>query len=244
MYVLCVVQVLSCGLVPQGQDQKAHKGYGFVEFGSEREVKDAINNMNNFVLMDRPLKVSVIHPGAFAADLNGPLVMASGCEGGTLGEGDGPAPAAAPLALPAPVATPQLTLQQPAPTGGMGAAPAVSGAVHPQRMAMINAMNNLEGKTTPQRCVVLRKILPVSEVDPDLGEEIKEECVRFGPVRDTHVQTIQEKDEVNVFVLFLNPADAATAQKELDNRYFGGRIIRVDFYSEYDFMAQNFTKLT
>jgi hypothetical protein len=136
--------VLSCGLVPNA-DKTGHKGYGFVEFQTEKEAKDAIENMNNFELCGRPLKVGHVHAGAFTQDLAGPLLRPQGED--EKGRPDSQPPST--LAPPQLLAAPQANLQ---PAGG------VSGVMNPQRAAMLGlapAPPTLVPAPLPSACVVL-----------------------------------------------------------------------------------------
>ena len=209
--------------VPNPGPAGGHKGYGFVEYKEERQAQDAITNMNNFDLCGRPLKVGTVHAGAFQSDLTGPLMFASD-------------DVIEPEASSAPVSTPSSSSSITQDTSSQG----VSNPNLPPALPPAIPDNAYQSQPPPlntarDRCIVLRNILDVSDVDEDLEEEIKDECQRFGPVTQMHLQVLPEKNEVNVFVVYLNHSDAGKALQALDQRLFGGRTIAVTFYPTADF---------
>jgi hypothetical protein len=48
---------------------------------------------------------------------------------------------------------------------------------------------------------------------------------------------------VKIFVAFVDPSAAAAAQKSMDQRWFGGRMVHASLYDELQFFVQNYSQL-
>ena len=71
---------------------------------------------------------------------------------------------------------------------------------------------------------------PSQETEPDwqieIGEDVKEECNKFGRVRFIFV----DKDSQGfVYVKFADAAGAAAAHKVMDGRWFGNRTLQATY---------------
>lgn len=66
------------------------------------------------------------------------------------------------------------------------------------------------------------------------GKELRDEFSKFGEVAFARVKLEQEtnKSKGFGFVEFVNPADAAKAQKAMDGQEIMGRAVKVDFANE------------
>ncbi len=66
------------------------------------------------------------------------------------------------------------------------------------------------------------------------GKELREEFSKFGEVAFARVKLDKEtgKSRWFGFVEFVNPEDAAKAQKEMDGQELMGRVVKVDFARE------------
>jgi len=91
-------------------------------------------------------------------------------------------------------------------------------------------MQKLQRAGEESKCIVLRDMVGVGEVDAELKGEVKEECVKFGVVHRVEIYEDKEKNQVNIFVLFDTVADAIKARESLDKRYFGGRVVQAEFF--------------
>lgn len=83
----------------------------------------------------------------------------------------------------------------------------------------------------PTECLLLKNMFdPAQETEPDwwldIGQDVKEECAKYGPV--THV--FVDKDSAGfVYLRFTSTAAAAAARGALHTRWFAGRMIAADF---------------
>ena len=98
------------------------------------------------------------------------------------------------------------------------------------------AMPTMQGRLGPAspiatECLLLKNMFDAaSETEPDwwidIGQEVKEECSRFGPVRHVFV----DKHSAGfVYLKFETVAASAAAQQALHTRWFAGRMIAAEF---------------
>jgi RNA-binding protein 39 len=98
------------------------------------------------------------------------------------------------------------------------------------------AMPTMQGRLGPAspiatECLLLKNMFDAaSETEPDwwidIGQEVKEECSRFGPVRHVFV----DKNSAGfVYLRFETVAASAAAQQALHTRWFAGRMIAAEF---------------
>lgn len=88
------------------------------------------------------------------------------------------------------------------------------------------------------KIVVLKNMVGPGEVDNDLESETKEECEKYGSVRRCIVQEIPnapEEEAVRIYLEFDKMSSALNAFRDLNGRYFGGRVVRVEFFDEQVF---------
>ena len=96
------------------------------------------------------------------------------------------------------------------------------------------------------RCVVMLNMVTPEEVDDDLKAEVQEECQNYGSVQQVVVHTsdpdAHEKDAsaVQIYVLYGSIRDAVNGRTSLDQRWFGGRVLKALFFDEGRFLVQNF----
>lgn len=93
--------------------------------------------------------------------------------------------------------------------------------------------------------VMLNMVTP-EEVDDDLKAEVQEECQNYGSVQQVVVHQsdpdAHEKDAsaVQIYVLYGSIRDAVNGRTSLDQRWFGGRVLKALFFDEGRFLVQNF----
>jgi len=95
------------------------------------------------------------------------------------------------------------------------------------------------------RVVGLRNMVSSSEVDPELEDEIREECESFAPDKtkpcvEKVVVHIHPSKNVTIFVLFVDKEVARKAKVSMHGRWFGGKTVQTDFFSEDKFNAREF----
>ncbi|CAG2174260.1 unnamed protein product [Oppiella nova] len=86
---------------------------------------------------------------------------------------------------------------------------------------------------TPSKVVQLRNMVASGEVDDLLEDETKEECGKYGEVVRVVIFEVTEADEefpVRIFVEFRRMESAIKAVVDLNGRYFGGRVVRANFF--------------
>lgn len=96
------------------------------------------------------------------------------------------------------------------------------------------------GTARPSPCVVLQHMYdPAAETSPDweveIGEEVREECSKFGGVEHLHVQKTADGA---VSVRFASAEAAQAAVAALNGRWFGGSQIAATFVPFDDYVAR------
>lgn len=86
------------------------------------------------------------------------------------------------------------------------------------------------------KVLLLQNMVGPGEVDEDLEAETKEECKKYGDVVKCLIYEIPNKrvpdeEAVRIFIEFRQVESAIKAAKDLNGRYFGGRIVKASFYS-------------
>ncbi|XP_031640950.1 poly(U)-binding-splicing factor half pint isoform X2 [Contarinia nasturtii] len=91
------------------------------------------------------------------------------------------------------------------------------------------------------KVVILRNMVGPKDIDEELQEEIQEECSKFGLVERVIIynekQSEFEDDEnaeviVKIFVEFSLPSETEKARVALNDRYFGGRLVKAELYDQ------------
>uniref|UniRef100_A0A0N4ZT10 Poly(U)-binding-splicing factor PUF60 n=1 Tax=Parastrongyloides trichosuri TaxID=131310 RepID=A0A0N4ZT10_PARTI len=80
--------------------------------------------------------------------------------------------------------------------------------------------------------VALRNMITLPEIDDFLEDEIKQECSKYGEIKDICLFNEPETINVRVFILFRSPEEAECAKKALDKRFFAGRAISASIYDQ------------
>lgn len=97
---------------------------------------------------------------------------------------------------------------------------------------------------TPTRVVLLRNMVGPGEVDPDLEDEVANECSKYGTVQSVmifEVTTAGYPDDqaVRIFVEFERMEQATKSVVDLGGRFFGGRTVSATFFDEDRFDKQD-----
>jgi len=95
-------------------------------------------------------------------------------------------------------------------------------------------------KQAPSRVILLRNMVGKGQVDPELENEIKEECTKFGAVMKCKVhedtsEGVTEADTIRIFVQFSTITAASKAVKVMNGRFFAGRSVKGCPYPEVKF---------
>lgn len=86
----------------------------------------------------------------------------------------------------------------------------------------------------PSKVIVLRNMVGPGEVDDELESETAEECGKYGKVIKCLIFELSDTTDdeaVRIFLEFDRLESAIKAVVDLNGRYFGGRIVKGNFYS-------------
>jgi len=102
--------------------------------------------------------------------------------------------------------------------------------------------------SNPSCVLLLKNMVGPGEGIATLGQETKEECLKYGPVSRCEVMDLHEsraykdcpiEEAVRTFVAFERQESAVRAYRDLNGRYFGGRQISASFFDEKRFEAMD-----
>ncbi|TIA92145.1 hypothetical protein E3P99_00745 [Wallemia hederae] len=92
----------------------------------------------------------------------------------------------------------------------------------------------------PSKCIILRNMVKLHEVDDDLSQEVADECNKNGIVERVVVHTPKEysdeSDAVKILVKFSGLVGAYKNVRALNGRYFGGAQIIAKYYPDEAFV--------
>mmetsp|Transcript_3162 Transcript_3162/g.4887 ORF Transcript_3162/g.4887 Transcript_3162/m.4887 type:complete len:394 (+) Transcript_3162:1557-2738(+) len=92
--------------------------------------------------------------------------------------------------------------------------------------------------SNPTKVILLKNMVAPGEVDSELENEVKDECLRFGPIKKCLIKEykgITPEDAVWTFIAFEKQESAVNAYLDMNGRFFGGRKISASFYEEDKF---------
>jgi poly(U)-binding-splicing factor PUF60 len=221
--------IKSCALMPNPETGK-HKGYGFVEFESSKAAEDAITHMNGIELGGRPIKV-----GRAVTTTPIPIVAPTM-------SADAFNPAFPVLTNIAQTINTSLAQRRAEDSLSQEENMTISGGQ--QRFLIMQKLARGEIKTA-SRVLILRNMVGPDEVDQELEGEVTSECSKYGIVERVVIYQERQSNKpgdvvVKIFVAFANSADAQIAFAKLNNRWFGGRVIKAELYDEDKFIKQDY----
>ena len=105
-----------------------------------------------------------------------------------------------------------------------------------QQEASAQALDQLKN---PSKVLLLQNMVVRGQVDPELSDEVTEECRKYGDVVKTVIFEIPEgvpdQESVRIYVEFTRNESTIKAFVDLNGRYFAGRIVRGSFFDEERF---------
>ncbi|GKV20872.1 hypothetical protein SLEP1_g30922 [Rubroshorea leprosula] len=237
-------------LVQLPLDETGHcKGYGFVQFARLEDARNALTMNGEVQIAGRPIEVSTVtnqvgmhDDGANAGDLDdeegGGLPLNSHSRALLMQKLDRSGTASS---IPGLAGAPVMSSSVPT-AAILSATPGVSQLVPPSLQALSGLMAagfqlpaiNVPTINTigdPSECLLLKNMFdPKLEMEPDfdldIGEDVREECSRFGNLKHIHVD--KESDGF-VYLRFENTQAAVSAQRNLHGRWFAGKMITATF---------------
>ena len=101
----------------------------------------------------------------------------------------------------------------------------------------------LEQLKNPSKVLLLLNMVGRGQVDPELNEEVTEECRKYGEIVKTVIYEIPEgvpdQESVRIYIEFTRNESAISAFVDLNGRYFAGRIVKGSFFDEDRFAASD-----
>ncbi|CAG8518753.1 1287_t:CDS:10 [Paraglomus brasilianum] len=179
------------------------RGFAFIQYKNPEDAKQALEKMNGFELAGRTIKVGLVTDKSNGMNLN-------------LDDGD-----VAGLALNAQSRVE--LMQKLARDTDLITPTTVSAPAEPPRP--------IQPRVNPTRCVLLKNMFkPEEETEPnwaeELEEDVKNECMRYGPL--VHVSV--DKDSAgDIYMKFDSITSAQNAVNGLNGRWFGGNQISAVF---------------
>uniref|UniRef100_T1J6A6 RRM domain-containing protein n=1 Tax=Strigamia maritima TaxID=126957 RepID=T1J6A6_STRMM len=233
--------IKTCVLAPNNTATgNRHKGYGFIQYETTRAAQDAISSMNFFDLAGQNLFVGkAITPPDGSHNMPKAAVIAAAAAAARIG-----------VLSNALLDPPRLVIPS------LGGAPTVVEAV--EKIEVSQSLEQQEDivisgrgarcmvmaklrMAMESRVVVLKNMIGVDDLDEDLNDEVTEECARYGNVGRVVIYQEKESDDefaavnVKIFVEFRCSSEAGKARDALNNRYFGGRIVKAEMYDQHMF---------
>lgn len=210
-----------------------NQGYGFVQYRLTQNAMLAINQLNGLELVGQALKVSIATTGSTTS---APAIPVGGdLDEETEGLKMDSRSRAALMA--------RLSGQDASTTAPVGIDPATGLPHTAESLAKLKeakmpvaAQPITQGvlgpaSPIPTQCLLLKNLFdPAEETEPEwhieIGEDVKEECSKYGAVTHIHV----DKDSSGFVYLKFEAVDGCQkAQQALHSRWFAGRMIAAEF---------------
>jgi len=179
------------------------RGFAFIQYKNPEDAKQALEKMNGFELAGRTIKVGLVTDKSNGMNLN-------------LDDGD-----VAGLAL---NAQSRVELMQKL-ARDTDLIPPAANPVHAEPPRPV------QPRVNPTRCVLLKNMFNPDEENEqnwaeELEEDVKSECVKYGPV--VHI-SVDKESNGDIYMKFDSVASAQNAVNGLNGRWFGGNQISAVF---------------
>jgi len=219
--------ILSCEMISKLGEPKGgvHRGFGFIRYESPEHAKEAIDNMNGFVLAEMKILVGRMPNSDTLSAAQLALDAESASSAGAPGVNAGDANQQAENDADAKGEEQDMDSED----------------VHISK----GERAKLQQRGRESKCIVLYNMVDYEEADTEekqqeLKVEILTECERVGgTVKEGHVY-ITEDEEVKIFALFESKSDATTTINTMNGRNFGGRKVVAKAYPEQAYKQGQF----
>lgn len=207
------------------------KGYGYIQFSSAEDAKKAMEQLNNFELANRPIKVAPfiekpVEGGLTLTNLDNDELDRTGVNLGPSGK----LALMAKLAEGSGIKLPQHTIDalnmvNAAATTPAQSAPQVTGAapVATQCLLLSNMFNPAEEISKPKW-------------DEEIKEDVLEECLKYGGV--VHIYIDKYSIDGDIYIKCPSISIAMQAMTNLNGRYFAGKSIKASYIPITAYHAQ------
>jgi len=207
------------------------KGYGYIQFSNADEAKKAMEQLNNFELANRPIKVAPFIEKP--TDGLPPIANLDNDDLDRTGVNLGPSgklALMAKLAEGSGIKLPQFTID----ALNMATAAAAAAAAAPiQAVSVASVASAAAAAPVATQCFMLSNMFDLAEEmakpnwEEDIKDDVIEECTKYGGI--VHIHIDKHSPEGNIYIKCPSISIAISALTSMNGRYFAGKSIRANY---------------